>query len=79
MGMFDYLNYKGHDYQSKDTPNQWMANYEIREDGTLWVEESDGEWIKDENSFWWVYKRIKSSMGTGRKLYWRDSFLSSFR
>jgi hypothetical protein len=50
MGMFDYLNFKGHDYQSKDTPNQWMANYEIREDGTLWVEESDGEWIKDENS-----------------------------
>lgn len=50
MGMFDYLHYKGHDYQSKDTPNQWMANYEIREDGTLWVEESDGEWIKDENS-----------------------------
>lgn len=50
MGMFDYLNFRGNDYQSKDTPNQWMANYEIREDGTLWVEESDGEWIKDENS-----------------------------
>ena len=50
MGMFDYLNFRGNDYQSKDTPNQWMANYAIREDGTLWVEESDGEWIKDENS-----------------------------
>lgn len=50
MGMFDYLNFRGNNYQSKDTPNQWMANYEIREDGTLWVEESDGEWIKDENS-----------------------------
>jgi hypothetical protein len=27
-----------------------MDNYELKEDGTLWVEESDGEWIKDENS-----------------------------
>ena len=50
MGMFDYLHYKGHDYQSKDTPNQLMDKYELKENGTLWVEESDGEWIKDENS-----------------------------
>jgi hypothetical protein len=48
--MFDYLNFRGNDYQSKDTPNQLMDKYELKENGTLWVEESDGEWIKDENS-----------------------------
>ena len=50
MGMFDYLNFRGNEYQSKDTPNQLMDKYELKENGTLWVEESDGEWIKDENS-----------------------------
>jgi hypothetical protein len=47
MGMFDYIRYKGHEYQSKDTPNQWMDNYEIRDDGTLWVEDYDSEWVAD--------------------------------
>jgi hypothetical protein len=80
MGMFDYLHYKGHDYQSKDTPNQLMDKYELKENGTLWVEEYDAEWVKDEGALvWCLHGTIKSSMGTGRKLYWRDSFLSSFR
>lgn len=26
-------------YQTKDTPSQFMDDYEIREDGTLWVED----------------------------------------
>jgi hypothetical protein len=50
MGMFDYLHYKGHDYQSKDTPNQLMDKYELKENGTLWVEEYDAEWVKDEGA-----------------------------
>jgi hypothetical protein len=51
MGMFDYIRYNQHEYQTKDTPNQLMDNYEIRENGTLWVEKYDTEWIEDPNAF----------------------------
>lgn len=79
MGMFDYITCKyplpvpGANelkYQTKDTPNQFLDNYQIREDGTLWLEEYDtedhserGKWIKEhpgepvpEFDFWksWV-------------------------
>lgn len=37
------------DYQTKDTPNQLLDNYEIREDGTLWVENYDIEDRSDPN------------------------------
>jgi hypothetical protein len=63
MGMFDNIRCKWPlpvsganelDYQTKDTPNQSLDNYEIREDGTLWIEEYDVEnrseaakWKKD--------------------------------
>lgn len=63
MGMFDDLRCKyplpvegANDlaYQTKDTPCQYMEMYEIREDGTLWVEEYDtedqsvcGQWKRD--------------------------------
>ena len=57
MGMFDYLHYKGHDYQSKDTPNQLMDKYELKEDGTLWVEEYDVEWVKDETALFGAYMK----------------------
>jgi len=30
-------------YQTKDTPEQWIDRYEIREDGTLWHEAYDVE------------------------------------
>lgn len=51
MGMFDYVRceYPLQDgaprdgYQSKDTPEQYMDTYEIREDGTLWHQEYDVE------------------------------------
>ena len=36
--MFDYITYQGHKYQTKDTYQQALDNYEIREDGTLWRE-----------------------------------------
>ena len=52
MGMFDYLKchypllIKGLNdlqFQTKNTDAQFMDNYEIREDGTLWHEEYDIE------------------------------------
>lgn len=52
MGMFDDITCKyplpidgANDrvYQTKDTPNQFLDRYEIRKDGTLWVEEYDTE------------------------------------
>lgn len=62
MGMFDDLKCKyplplvganDVDYQTKDTPSQFMDKYEIREDGTLWHEDYDiedrseaGQWQK---------------------------------
>ena len=51
MGMFDYITYKDERYQTRDTPNQSLENYTIREDDTLWVEEYDSEWIDDEGLF----------------------------
>jgi hypothetical protein len=53
MGMFDYVQYQGKQYQSKDTPNQLMDNYKIEVDQEtgqeqLWSEEYDSEHIKDE-------------------------------
>lgn len=51
MGMFDDITSKyplpikganALDFQTKDTPAQFMERYEIREDGTLWHE--DGEY-----------------------------------
>lgn len=53
MGVFDYvrIKYAGHgigdvsgeEFQSKDTPTQYMDQYEIREDGTMWHEAHDTE------------------------------------
>ena len=54
MGMFDYINYEGHQYQTKDTPNQAMDYYEIRGD-ELWVETYDAEWIDSADSLFGGY------------------------
>lgn len=52
MGMFDDIRCKyplpvpganDLDYQTKDTPEQLLDQYEIREDGTLWHENYDTE------------------------------------
>lgn len=52
MGMFDDIRckyplplpqYQENEFQTKDTPSQWMDLYEIREDGTLWREDYDTE------------------------------------
>jgi hypothetical protein len=50
MGMFDYIRYKQHEYQTKDTPKQYMDKYEIREDGTLWTEDYKSKWVDDANA-----------------------------
>ena len=56
MGMFDQLFYKGIEYQTKDTPNQSLDNYKI-EDGKLFVEEYDAEWVDEEDDMFGGYCR----------------------
>jgi hypothetical protein len=50
MGMFDYITYEGHEYQTKDTPAQACDNYKI-ENNILWYENYDAEWIDDDDGF----------------------------
>jgi hypothetical protein len=64
MGMFDYINYKEQEYQTKDTPKQYCEYYSIEADQEsghvyLWVEEYDAEWIESEEYFLGAY--IKQS------------------
>jgi len=52
MGIFDYITYKGIEYQTKDTPHQLCDNYKIevnQDDGHiyLWHEAYNAEWVKD--------------------------------
>ena len=48
MGMFDHIRYNGHEYQTKDTPAQLLDYYDIHEDGTLWHNNYDCEWVEEE-------------------------------
>ena len=50
MGMFDYLYYRGNQYQTKDTDAQLLDNYRI-EDDRLWHEKYDSEWQEGEGIF----------------------------
>jgi hypothetical protein len=50
MGMFDNIEYRGRQYQTKDTPAQILDNYKIEQDQDsghwyLWHEEYDAEWV----------------------------------
>jgi hypothetical protein len=47
--MFDYIRYKGNSYQTKDTPAQFMAQYEIRGD-ELWYNHVEHEWVEDNDA-----------------------------
>lgn len=47
--MFDYITYGGEKYQTKDTPDQFMSDYEIR-GNELWYRKTETEWVEDENS-----------------------------
>lgn len=64
MGMFDYIRCKyplpvegtqDLQYQTKDTDSQYMDEYEIREDGTLWFLSKERECVDDDDAplgFW---------------------------
>ena len=60
MGMFDYLDYEGHQYQTKDTPTQGCDNYKI-ENGELWYEKFDAKWIDDEEGHRWLGGYMETS------------------
>jgi hypothetical protein len=56
MGMFDNIQYKGDEYQTKDTPSQLLDNYKIEQDQTsghwfLWHEEYDVDWVEEPDRF----------------------------
>jgi hypothetical protein len=56
MGMFDNIEYRGRQYQTKDTPLQTLDNYKIEQDQAsghwyLWHEEYDSEWVDSEDGF----------------------------
>lgn len=55
MGMFDWVEWEGRQYQTKDTPRQFCDNYRIDENGVLWVEEYDAEWVQDSNHVFGAY------------------------
>ena len=49
MGMFDWMYHYGKKYQTKDTPMQTLAEYEIR--GTeLWYRDVEYEWVESPES-----------------------------
>jgi hypothetical protein len=54
MGMFDYVNFENHEYQTKDTPDQFMSTYEIRGD-ELWYKKVESEWVDSEKSLFGGY------------------------
>jgi hypothetical protein len=62
MGMFDYIYYKGEEYQTKDTPKQFCDKYKIEADQDsghecLWTELFDSEWVTDENHLLGAYMK----------------------
>ena len=55
MGMFDWVEWEGNRYQSKDTPNQACDEYAIDQLGRLMVEEYDAELVRDPSHIFGVY------------------------
>jgi hypothetical protein len=55
MGMFDWIEWEGHKYQTKDTPNQLCDEYAIDQLGRLMVEEYDTELVRDPEHMFGVY------------------------
>ena len=53
--MFDWIEFEGKEYQTKDTPRQLCDNYRIDDLGRLWVEEYDAELVKDTAHFFGAY------------------------
>jgi len=53
MGMFDYVDYNGYRYQSKDTPSQILDQYKIevdQDDGHpyIWIDDYEAEYVECE-------------------------------
>ena len=76
--MFDWVEWEGRKYQTKDTPNQMCDEYRIDELGRLWVEEYDAEWISDADSMFGGYFRhnnqrwIECQDFTGTMRFYRE-------
>ena len=60
MGMFDYIQYNGKQYQTKDTSTQFFAIYEIRGD-ELWYKNVTHQWVDDDESLFGGYLEAISS------------------
>ena len=62
--MFDYIEYEGKEYQTKDTPHQLCDRYKIERDQDsghlyLWHQAYKAEWLKDEEAL--LGYRLKTS------------------
>lgn len=62
MGMFDHIQYRGREYQTKDTPCQMLDNYKIEQDPDsgdwyLWHEDYDAQWVENEGLFGGMIKQ----------------------
>jgi len=60
MGMFDDVKFDGRVYQSKDTPAQFLGEYEIR-GNELWFNDIKHQWIENDNSMFGGYLEPVSS------------------
>ena len=58
--MFDWIEWEGHKYQTKDTPNQACDEYAIDQLGRLMVEEYDAELVRDPEHVFGVYVEQKN-------------------
>ena len=58
--MFDWVEWEGHKYQTKDTPNQACDEYAIDQLGRLMVEEYDAELVRDPEHVFGVYVEQKN-------------------
>jgi len=85
MGMFDYIQYEGKTYQTKDTPAQFMAEYEIY-NKELWFNDVEHKWIEDSDKLFGghlepissEWKRIKDFDGEIRFYDDKVDFLALF-
>jgi hypothetical protein len=51
MGMFDWVEFKGHKFQTKDTPRQMLDEYRIDSLGQLWEQQYDSKWAESDGLF----------------------------
>jgi hypothetical protein len=76
MGMFDHIRFEGHEYQTKDTPNQLLDYYEIK-NSFLYEEQYESRWIDDENALFKGYLEkfnenwVKNETFTGEIRFYR--------